>query len=208
MMGDTFTGGFFYHPDGVSAVDVAKRVIDGTIDPRLDDLFSVAIQETKEAIRAGEKRAARLLARRDQIEVEMLRIEQEEAELNARIASQHEAVAKYQRGEELSDSEVQLLTPACAQSQRPSKTEVEAEFDQHRQSIPEGWEVTGTRMDEDFIYVTMKRERVSKKPPTETVTGKIKAALQLFFAPGFKRESRVRYSDRLGTLSPIVPGAG
>lgn len=120
----------------------------------------------------------------------------------------HEAVAKYQRGEELSGAERELLTPTCAQPEKPSKEEIEAELQQHKDSIPEGWELTGTRMDDEFIYVTMKRECVDRKPTKTTVADKVRAALELFFVPGFNRERRVQYSSSRGIYSPIVPGAG
>ena len=46
---ETYTDGFFYHPDDA----VAQRVNDGELNPRLDDLFVTALEETVSAKTAG-----------------------------------------------------------------------------------------------------------------------------------------------------------
>ena len=150
-----------------------------------------------------------MLARLGQIEAELAWLALEEQEINARLISQHEVIAKYQRGDDLDESERELVTPKCASLVHEQQSEdLDSEFARHADSIPEGWEITNKRMDDEFIYVTIKRERSTRKSAEATVLKKVKNALDLFFAPEFKRDERVRYTDRLGSLSSAMPGAG
>jgi hypothetical protein len=204
-----YTDGFYYHPDGTKPGDVARRLAAGASNPRLDDLFALAIHETKDAIRLNDKRKDRLLARLDAIEAEIAHADQEDRELSARLVHQHDAAAKYQRGDDLDEVERELLTPKCeALVREQSHIDVEAEFKRHADTISEEWEVTGKRLDDEFIYVTMKRKRLTRTSPELTVVKKIKKAIDLLFAPDFPRECRVQTWNRSGTLSPINPGAG
>ncbi len=207
-MSSLYVDGFFYHPDGALPAHVSTRVADGTINPRLDDLFAVAIQETRDALSASAKRRDRLFARLDAIEAEIALIDDEEKEIEARLGYQHEVIAKYQRGDDLDEAERELLTPKNIQPIRPDKKKEKAELDEHQKTIPEGWEVANRRVDDEFVYFTIKRERTAKIASIATVTKRVAKALDQFFAPDFNRKSRVQVWDRLGTLSPIFPGAG
>ena len=150
-----------------------------------------------------------MFARLDQIEAELARLVAEEQEINARLISQHEVIAKYQRGDDLDESERELVTPKCASLVHEQQSEdLDSEFARHADSIPEGWEVTNKRMDDEFIYVTIKHRRKTRTSAADVMRKNIKKAVDLFFAPHFDREEHVQYWSRLGSLGPIVPGAG
>ena len=207
-MTETYTDGFFYHPKGTKPAAIAERIATGEVNPRLDDVFSVAIQETKDERRANAQRENRLLARIDEIKAGMKRLAAENAALDARLAQQHEAIAKYQQGDDLDEAERALLTPKCDRLARDLlKADADAEYEAVKETLPAGWEATGHRCDDDFIYVTIRRERVRKASPEESIRKKIQRVLNLFFAPDFDRQGRVQLWDRLGTLGPINPAA-
>jgi len=181
---------------------------DGTFDPRIDDVFAEAIEETKAAKNAKEKQIERLITRIEAIKTQIENLTTEGEELDRKLVEQHDGVAKYQSGEDLDETERAILTPVCAELSSMSRSnEVEAEFDQHEDAIPEGWEVTDKRFKDDFIYITIRRERVTRRTPESRVLKKIERAVARFFVPTFDRTIRAR-RDRLGTLSPINPGAG
>ena len=207
-MSETYTDGFFYHPDGAKPAAIAERMVAGKINPRLDDVFSVAIQETKDERRANEKRVNRLLSRIDAIHDELARLAEAQKALDDRLNQQHHAIKKYQQSGKIDD---ELLTPKCAQLiDQERKAITEAEFDSVEDTLPlsEGWEKCGQRVDDEFIYVTFKRQRAIKgKSPSDRVKAKIVKALDLFRAPTFDRQDRVDLCGRLGSLCPINPGA-
>lgn len=200
-----FPQGLFFRKSKAGVSDV---IGDGTFDPRLDDVFAEAIAETKAAQRAKAKQVERLLSRISAIERQIENLEVESAELDQKLCDQHAAVAKYQNGDDLDEAERAILTPRCDDlSSQLGRDEVEAEFDRHVSAIPEGWEVTAKRLKDDFIYITIRRERVTQKKPDRQIAKKVAKAVARFFVPTFDRTVRAR-RDRLGTLSPINPGAG
>ena len=77
-MNETYTDGFFYHPDAT----VAQRVNDGALNPRLDDIFVTALEETVSAKAAAEKRVARLRNRLSEIEEEIAKADAEVRRIN------------------------------------------------------------------------------------------------------------------------------
>jgi hypothetical protein len=147
-----------------------------------------------------------LLARIDKINSEVARLEQAQEALDDRLDRQHRAIEKYQRTGKIDE---ELLTPKCAKLiGQEHKADTEAEFEAVKDTLPEGWEVSGKRMDDEFIYVTLKRQRAIKsKSPSDRVNAKILKTLDMFRAPTFDRQDRVDLCGRLGSLSPINPGA-
>lgn len=184
----------------------SSLIRDHKIEPRRDDLFAEALRETKVAQSGNTARIDRLRKRLQTIKDDIAALEAENVVLEEKLVSQHEAIDAYQNGETLDAGQRDLLTPQCHDLVKDeSKQALQAEFEEHEGSIPDGWEVTGKRQDDDYIYVTMRRERVTQSQPTETAASKVKKALAQFFKPGFDRNFRIRW-DQLGTLAPIVRG--
>ena len=207
-MSEMYTDGFFYHPDGAKPSAIAERIAAGRINPRLDDVFAIAVQETKDDKRANVKRRNRLLARIDKINAELARLDLAQQALDERLKRQDHAIGLYQQSGKIDD---ELLTPKCAQlidQERKADTEAELDAVEDTLPVPEGWDKCGQRVDDKFIYVTFKRQRAIKgKSPSDRVKAKIVKALDLFRAPDFARQDRVELGGRLGSLSPINPGA-
>ncbi|MFY0661459.1 MAG: hypothetical protein JXR15_13280 [Shimia sp.] len=195
--------GFFYPHNATTAAVIQKR----KFDPMRDDLFAEALAQTKRSKEQNDSKVERLKKRLRAIGDEIDELAVVGAELDEKWTAQHDAIEAYQNGGSLDEDQRALLTPQCSELVKDERRNaLDAEFEQHEGSIPEGWEITGKRQDDDFIYVTIRRERVTKSQPEETAASKIKKALAQFFKPGFDRDFRVRW-DQLGTLSPIVRGA-
>nr|WP_170505706.1 hypothetical protein [Ruegeria arenilitoris] len=116
---------------------ISGLIDDGTFDPRIDDVFAEAIEETKVAKKAKEKQIERLITRIEAIKTQIENLTTEGEELDRKLVAQHDGVAKYQSGEDLDETERAILTPVCAELSSMSRNnEVEAEFDQHEDAIP------------------------------------------------------------------------
>jgi hypothetical protein len=203
---ETCTDGFFYHPDGAKLPSIVERIATGKVNPRLDDVFAVAVQETKDEKRANARRTNRLLARIDEINTELPRLERAQEALDDRLERQHRAIEIYQQTGEIDE---ELLTPKCVKLVgQEGQADTEAEFEAVSDTLPESWEVIDKRVDDEFIYVTLKRQRTIKVDhPSNRVKSKIRQVLDLFRGPAFDRQDRVQLWDWLGSLSPINPGA-
>ena len=208
-MNETFTDGFFYHPDDT----MAKRIVAGNVNPRLDDIFILAIKEAKVDHDAKLKRLERLEDRKANIDAEIAHATEEVNEAARRSQHQHDAIAKYQRGDELDDDEREILTPECRHlvgDQR--QVDVENQFKKHAKAIKkleaDNWKVEDKHIKDGCLYVTIKQELVKHIPTEIKVAKKIAKAMAKFFAPDFERQERVQFWNRLGSLNPINPGAG
>lgn len=201
-----FTGGFFFN-SAASAVE--KRLLSGQVDPRLDDVFALALGETKVAREKIDKRERRLLAQLDRIEEEIRRLGAERVEIEARLSKQHEILSRYQEGEALTNEERDLVTPALsAEKTAEDKVARDEALAAVEDTLPEGWEKVGHRVADGFIYVTIKRAVVNTAQAVEPLAQRVRKALAVFFAPDFDRQGRVQVWNRRASLAPIVPGAG
>lgn len=208
-MNETYTDGFFFHPDAT----VAQRVNDGALNPRLDDIFVTALEETVSAKSAAEKRVARLRNRMSEIEAQIAEAEEEVARIEVRHQRQYDAMAKYERGDDLDAEEQKLLTPefsSLVSDQR--KADVESQFEEHQSAFEklaaDGWETENKRIEDGFLYVTVKRVVEVVAAPEAKVAQRVAKALAKFFSPDFDRTERVHMWDRRASLRPLNPGAG
>lgn len=206
---ETYTDGFFYHPDDA----VAQRVSDGELNPRLDDLFVTALEETVSAKTAAEKRVSRLKNRLSEIEDEIAKADAEVDRINEHHQRQYEAMAKYERGDELDADEQGLLTPKFSKlvtDQR--KADVESQFEEHHSAFEQleadDWSIEKKRVEDGFLYVTVKRAVEVVAAPETKVAKRVAKALAKFFSPEFDRAERVHMWDRRASLRPLNPGAG
>lgn len=208
-MNETYTDGFFYHPDDA----VAQRVSSGDLNPRLDDLFATALEETVSAKAAAEKRVTRLMNRLSEIEDEIAKADADVARINEHHQRQYEAMAKYERGDNLDADERSLLTPEFSNlvnDQR--KADVESQFEEHEDVFEkleaDDWSIEKKRVEDGFLYVTVKRAVEVITTPEVKVAKRVAKALAKFFSPDFDRAERVHMWDRRASLRPLNPGAG
>ena len=106
-----YTEAFFYHPDGASPSAVSQRIMEGQFNPYLDDPFALAIQDTKDLLRRNAQKLSRVLTRAGGASEAIAPVENRRSDLVAHLRAQHEAVAKYQRGDALNAEERDRLTP-------------------------------------------------------------------------------------------------
>jgi hypothetical protein len=179
-----FVDTLFFHPDGHGAVEPGERIATGVSNPRLDNPFLLAIAETD-----GRK----WLATQERLKVEhKIRLLQEqhsallekEAALAEHRTCQIAAISRYHETGEVDP----ILVPDCEQEYlaalaaaeaadaAPGKLEEEAALE----DLPEveGWEVSGSRVDDEFVYVTLKRPRLPRTQPDTERAQSIKKAMK------------------------------
>lgn len=209
-MTEAFTDGFFFHPDGTKPASIVARIASGEINPHLDDVFTVALEETKAKQDKIFDRRQRLISRMEQIENELAALENEERDLVERYADQYEAISRYQETGEIDE----ILIPSCEAIER---AEVEADRNAEIEavsselSIPDDWQVERKRVDDEYVYVTLKRKRenVLDGRPEDRARKKIQKVIDLFRSPDFDREQRIQFwnSRFRANIQPIIPAA-
>lgn len=81
----TGADGLFFHPDGMTAADVLKRMAEGVTNYNLDDPFKPAIDETADEL-------ARVKAQIERAEYRLITLKHEQARLERRLEAQQAAV--------------------------------------------------------------------------------------------------------------------
>lgn len=193
-MSRQFVKGFFFNAEGSAPEKVADRIVAGTATPHLDDLFSVSLQETVSEAEAVRTKMMRLAVRKAQIERELQELEAEHERLVGEFEEKRAAVEQYQESGEIAD----ILLPntdklSKAEDARLASNEVkEIEL-----PLPDGWEVTGRRADDEYIYLTVRCARpASSIEVPERIEAAVTKAFGMYSEPGFDRQSRVQASLR------------
>lgn len=152
--------GFLYHPDGETPKVQMARLLSGEHNPGFDDLFSTTIQEVDDEIKAAERDRKKLLDQLANLRRKML-------SLRSRRVEVAEAVEHFENTGEIADA----LMPACnallagerralAEQDAPTKAdEIETATDDLKTSIGDDWDVVEANADDEFVYITVKRER-------------------------------------------------
>lgn len=193
-MGRQFTKGFFFNPERSRPVDIADRIVKGAVNPHLDDLFSVSLQETVSAAETVRTKMMRLAVRKAQIERELSELEAEHERLVGEFDEKREAIDHYQESGEISEillPDTELLIEN--EDARVASEEVK-EIDI---SLPDGWEITNRRADEEYYYVTVRCARPDHQNDTlEKIESAVTDAFSAYTAPDFDRQARVQASLR------------
>lgn len=184
--------GFLYHPDGSSPTDQLKRLIEGVPNLDLDDLFAATKREAFDATQKAKsdyykalEQLARLKARVAQLEDDIATAEKHEKTV-AEAAQHFHETGKID----------EVLVPTChallaAERQKfdaadaPKKAnEIDAASKFVNKSLGKGWDISETHVDEEFVYVTVKRRRKETPPeprPTrDTVVERVKQAFEVY----------------------------
>jgi len=184
----------FFNPERSRPVDIADRIVDGTVNPHLDDLFSVSLQETVSEAEAVRTKMLRLAVRKAQIERELQELEAKHERLVGEFDEKRSAIEQYQESGEVAD----ILLPdtaklAGAEEDRLAKEEVK-KIDI---PLPNGWEITNRRADEEYYYVTVRCARPERPIEVpEQVQEAVSKAFENYSAPEFDRQARVQASLR------------
>lgn len=209
-MTEAFTDGFFYHPQGTKPESIVSRIASGQLNPHLDDIFTVTLDETLKQTDKVFERRQRLISRKDEIEQELATLADEERELVRRYADQREAITRYQETGEINE----ILIPSCETLEKAeAKAERDAEIEavSSELAVPKDWEVDRRRVDDNYVYVTLKRKRenVSDGRPVDRVSKKVQKVIELFRSPDFDRKQRIQFwnSRFRASIQPIIPAA-
>ena len=157
--------GFFYHPDSVAPLAQMQRLLVGEYNPAYDNLFSTTISEVDDAIGEVEAHRKKLLSQLVSLRNKLLSLRAHRAEIT-------QAVQTFTETGEIAP----VLIPACeamvAKEQAalraadaPTKdTEIASAKAVLTTALPEGWSVTETTADDEFVYVTVRCKRTVVAP--------------------------------------------
>jgi predicted nuclease with TOPRIM domain len=191
-MSRQFTGGFFFNPKGSKPSDIVARIDTDQINPYLDDLFTVSLQETVDEADAVRKKMMRFAARRVEIERGLKELEDEHERLENEFKKKRAAIDRYQDGDDVPA----ILYPKCEQLAKAKEAEVaKKELESARFDPPKGWEISNERCDDEYLYVTVRRRREARPIEIpEQIKKKVKDAYGLYEQPDFDREARIQSS--------------
>jgi len=170
------TEGLFYHPGKDS---VLERMVDGTVNPRLDDPFGPAIVEAaverdriKEQIRTAERR--------------LLVLQGELKRAEAKLVAQAEARDHYAETGEIDP----ILVPSCEAlakaeiAEQDKKAKEDIAFNMPTELADDGWSKKSIRVTEDEIIVTIRKVRTDTRTTVEdeaeAMAEKVKIAMMPF----------------------------
>lgn len=180
--------GFFFHPEGASPEAQLARLIAGEHNPNFDSPFSTTIDEVNDEIKAAEAERGKLLARLVTLREKML-------SLRAHKQQVTQAVERFEATGEIDP----VLIPACKaltakehaalrKDDEPIRqTEIKNAKETLTANLPDGWDVTETTADDEFVYVTVKRrrevvaaERPSRETTSEGIVEQVKQAFEAY----------------------------
>lgn len=193
----TVVDGLFYHPEGDEPADVLKRLVEGTTNPRLDDPFEPALDETRMEMKRLREQLWNAKARVAILEHEQIRVQK-------RLEAQYKAKAHYAETGEIDP----ILVPSC---EALAKVEVAAQDKKVKEDIgfelpteleENGWLKKSVRVTEHEILVTIRKIRTDThtniEDKAEAIAEKIKIAMKPFQVDGahYRRVLRDRIASR------------
>lgn len=189
--------GLFFHPKGDGAEGILKRMLDGTVNPRLDDPFYPAIHETREARERLVKQIQNAESRLNLLRGMLKRLD-ENAE------AQQAAIDRYAETGEIDP----ILVPTCESvakvevAEEAQKVKDETAFVMPPELETAGWHRKSVHVTQNEIVVTIYKVRTDKNAPVEAkakaVAEKVKIAMQPFQVDGahYRRVLRDRIATR------------
>lgn len=192
--------GIFFHNEGATPRDVVDRMLDGRTNPRLDDPFAMTFKEMADRLARAKKQKFDAEHRAMLLENEIARLEQEHRELLAARAQ------FYETG--VIDP---VLLPECGEvfSAEQSKVDREAcKAAQESMAVPDGWQVDRKHVDDQYVYITLKRRREEFDKVERPVQARIATRVQQVIETlrGEFRAFRAPRAPRVAT-TPLNPAA-
>lgn len=189
--------GLFYHPKGSAPADVLNRILDGTVNLRLDDPFWPAFAETCEA-------RERIMQQIQRTETRLAVLRGMLKRMDDRVEAQEAATDRYAETGEIDP----ILLPSCEElakaevDKQAQKVKDETAFVMPDELAKDGWARKSVRMTDHEIIVTIRKIRTDKPVTVEAkakaIVEKIKIAMQPFQVDGahYRRVLRDRIATR------------
>ena len=181
--------GIFAHQEGSTPRHVVARLLDGRVNPRLDNPFAMTFEELEDRLAKAKKQRFDAVHRLKALRNEIKRLEQEQRELV-------EAQRRFVETGEIDPA----LIPECdhvvaeQMSERNAVACKAARAGIEEKVKAEGWQVERTHADDRYVYVTIKRAREEfdtvEEPQKERIVARVieaiesrKDAFRQFLAP-------------------------
>lgn len=189
--------GLFFHPKGSAPADVLNRILDGTVNPRLDSPFAPAFAETREA-------RERIMQQIQRTETRLAVLRGMLQRMDERAEAQKAATDLYAETGEIDP----ILLPSCESlakaevAEQAQKVKEETDFVMPDDLAKDGWAKKSVRVTDDEIIVTIRKIRTDKPVTVEAkakaIVEKIKIAMQPFQVDGahYRRVLRDRIATR------------
>ena len=177
--------GFLYHPDDGGQLE---RLLAGERNTAFDDPFRMAILEAEQELRDEEEKERKALERLVVIRAKIIRLKAQKEKIE-------EAIQHFEEAGEIED----VLIPTCpelianercayADADAPTKVdEIKNAGDELAERLSDDWQIAETKVDDNFVYVTIKRQRTEvapERPSAEEiaacVTERVKAAFAAY----------------------------
>jgi len=175
--------GLFFHPDGSEPSDVLNRMLDGTVNPRLDSPFAPAFAETREA-------RERIVEQISRTEDRLAMLRGMLARMDDRLAAQEAAEATFAETGEIDP----ILVPSCVTiakaevDKQAHKVKDETAFVLPDELVKAGWSQKSVHVTDNDIIVTIRKTRtdapVTVEETAKAVVEKFKIAMQPFQVDG------------------------
>lgn len=175
--------GLFFHPDGSEPSDVLNRMLDGTVNPRLDSPFAPAFAETREA-------RERIVDQISRTEGRLAMLRGMLARMDERLAAQEAAEVTFAETGEIDP----ILVPSCVTiakaevDKQAHKVKDETAFVLPDELVKAGWSQKSVHVTDNDIIVTIRKTRtdapVTVEETAKAVVEKIKIAMQPFQVDG------------------------
>lgn len=189
--------GLFFHPKGDDAGSVLNRMLDGTVNPRLDDPFWPAVLETREARKRIVQQIQRAEGRLNVLRGMLKRMDEQ-------VQAQEAAPELYAETGEIDP----ILLPSCAElakaevAEQAKEVKNDTAFVMPDELVKDGWARKSVRVTDHEIIVTIRKIRTDKPVTVEAkakaIVEKIKIAMQPFQVDGahYRRVLRDRIATR------------
>ncbi|MCD1624665.1 hypothetical protein K7H22_01495 [Seohaeicola saemankumensis] len=184
--------GLFFHPDGMTAMDMLKRLADGSSHHGFDNPFAPALAETDEKI-ARLKQQIRDAEQR----VALLNSELERAQ--QRRADQQEALARFVETGEVDP----ILVPDCAKlaedeaAKQRAAIKEQVQFTLPKELEADGWSQKGdVQVTDSEIIVTIRKPRTDLPINVDLEASKIVAKVKEAVKPFSEEGSVYRFALR------------
>lgn len=174
--------GFLYHPDDKGELE---RLLAGEHNTAFDDPFRVAVHEAEQELRDEEEKERKALERLSLIRAKIARLK----------AHKEKVAVAVQHFEETGKVE-EILLPACREliaNERRSYNEADAPTkaaeiknanDELTDHLGDDWQIAGAKVDDEFVYVTIKRRRIvaaPARPSTDEIAARVIERVKLAF---------------------------
>lgn len=195
--------GFFYHPDGETPEQQLQRLLAGEHNPAFDDLFSTTIQEADSEIRKAERDRKKLLSQLVDLRSKLLSLRTQRDEIKQAVQTFDEtgeiAPVLFPACEAMAAKEQAALRAADAPTKATEIADAKAAL---TDKLPDGWAVTETTADDEFVYVTVKcsravlaPERPSREETRVRIVERVRQAFEVY---------RLDFINRIRPLRPLT----